>query len=88
MNNPRFHALLPVRDEADIVGQSLRHLLTWADAVYVFDTGSVDETWEIVQDFAGKDRRVIPLKKDAVLYLPSGPPADAQRGLVSAGRCG
>lgn len=65
---PAFHCILPVRDEADIIGQCLRHLLTWADAIYIFDTGSVDNTWEIVQDFAGKDRRVIPLKKDAVYY--------------------
>jgi len=64
----RFHTLLPVRDEADIIGQCLCHLLTWADAIYVFDTGSVDDTWEIIQDFAAKDRRVIPLKKDAVYY--------------------
>jgi glycosyltransferase involved in cell wall biosynthesis len=64
----RFHALLPVRDEADIIGQSLTHLLTWVDAVYVFDTGSVDNSWEIVQDFAGRDRRVIPLRKDPVFF--------------------
>jgi len=64
----RFHALLPVRDEADIIGQCLAHLLSWADAVYVFDTGSVDDTWEIVQEFAGKDKRIIPLKKDPVFF--------------------
>jgi glycosyltransferase involved in cell wall biosynthesis len=64
----RFYVLLPVRDEADIIGQCLRHLLTWADAIYVFDTGSVDETWEIVQDFAAKDKRVVPLKKDPVYF--------------------
>jgi hypothetical protein len=68
MNRQQFIALLPVRDEADIIGQCLRHLLAWADAIYVFDTGSVDETWEIVQDFAVKDKRVIPLKKDAVYF--------------------
>lgn len=68
MNQPRFHALLPVRDEADIIGQSLKYLLKWADAIYVFDTGSVDDTWEIVQDFAAKDRRIIPLKTDAVYF--------------------
>jgi len=60
--------MLPVRDEADIIGQCLRHLLTWADAVYIFDTGSVDETWEIVQQFAAEDRRVVPLKKDTVVF--------------------
>ncbi|HEY1787236.1 MAG TPA: glycosyltransferase family 2 protein [Verrucomicrobiae bacterium] len=64
----RFHALLPVRDEADIIGQFLQHLLGWADAVYVFDTGSVDNTWEIVQDFAARDGRVVPLRKDAVFF--------------------
>ena len=64
----RFHALLPVRDEADIIGQTLRHLLEWADAVYVFDSGSEDETWEIVNQFAAEDRRVIPLKKDRVFF--------------------
>jgi glycosyltransferase involved in cell wall biosynthesis len=64
----RFHALLPVRDEADIIAQCLTHLLTWADAVYVFDTGSVDDSWEIVQDFAARDRRIIPLRKDQVYY--------------------
>jgi len=51
----RFICLLPVRDEADIIGQCLRHLLTRADAIYVFDTRSVDQTWEIVQDEAAKD---------------------------------
>jgi glycosyltransferase involved in cell wall biosynthesis len=64
----KFHALLPVRDEADIIDQSLNHLLTWADAVYVFDTGSFDETWELVQQCASKDKRVVPLKKADVFF--------------------
>src|ERR1700677_3609284 len=64
----RFHAILPLRDEADIIGQCLTQLLTWLDAVYLFDTGSVDDSWEIVQEFAARDKRVIPLKKDAVFF--------------------
>lgn len=64
----KFHALLPVRDEADIIGQCLQHALKWSDAIYVFDTGSVDNTWEIVQEFAAKDKRVVPLKKDPVYF--------------------
>lgn len=64
----KFHCLLPVREEADIIGQCLEHMLTWADAIYVFDTGSIDQTWEIVLDVADRDRRVIPLKKDPVYY--------------------
>ncbi len=64
----RFHALLPVRDESDIISQCLSHLLSWSDAVYVFDTGSVDDTWEIVQEFASRDKRIIPLNKDPVFF--------------------
>lgn len=64
----KFHTLLPVRDEADIIGQCLQHLLTWADSIYVFDTGSVDNSWEIVQDFASKDKRIIPIRKEPVYF--------------------
>ena len=65
---PEFVALLPVRDEADIIGQCLDHALKWADSVYVFDTGSVDDTWEIVQDFAARDKRVVPIRKEPVFF--------------------
>lgn len=64
----KFYALLPVRDEADIIRQCLRHLLSWADAIYVFDTGSVDNTWEIVLEVASTDKRVIPIVKEPVYY--------------------
>ncbi|MBE2286880.1 MAG: glycosyltransferase family 2 protein [Prosthecobacter sp.] len=65
---PAFHCLLPVRDEADIIGQNLQHALTWADAIYVFDTGSVDDTWDIVQQAAARDKRVVPLRKEPVYF--------------------
>jgi glycosyltransferase involved in cell wall biosynthesis len=64
----RFFALLPVRDEADIIDQCLQHVLRWADAIYVFDTGSVDHTWEIVQEFASRDKRVVALRKEPVYF--------------------
>ena len=64
----RFHVILPVRDEADIIGQCLRHLLTWADAVHVFDTGSVDDTWDIVANVASQDERVRLLGRDPVYF--------------------
>jgi glycosyltransferase involved in cell wall biosynthesis len=64
----KFHALLPIRDEADIIQQCLEHLLKWADAVYVFDTGSVDNTWEIVLDIASQDQRVKPIRKGPVYF--------------------
>ena len=65
---PAFHTLLPVRDEEDIIAQCLEHQLRWADAIYVFDTGSVDRTWEIVQEMALKEPRIIPLKSEPVFF--------------------
>ena len=65
---PAFHALLPVRDEGDIIVQCLDHMLQWVDAVYVFDTGRIDQTWEIVNEMALKDSRIKPLRQDAVYY--------------------
>jgi hypothetical protein len=64
----RFHALLLVRDEADIIEESLRHLVTWADAIYVFDTGSEDPTWDVVQQLAVEHRCIKPLVQDAVFF--------------------
>lgn len=64
----KFHSLLPVRDEADIIQQCLENLLGWSDSIYVFDTGSIDNTWEIVLDIAAKERRVIPMRKEPVYF--------------------
>lgn len=54
----RFHVLLVVRDEADILAQTLPAILSWADAVYAFDTGSTDGTWDLLQDAAARDPRL------------------------------
>src|SRR5438477_8118507 len=64
----KFSALLPVRDEADIIAQCLQRALSWADTIYVFDTGSADDTWEIIQDLAARDKRVLPMRKEPVYF--------------------
>src|SRR5689334_20989789 len=61
---PRFHGLLVVRDEADIVAQTLNHLLGWIDTVSVLDSGSNDGTWDIVVDRSKKDRRIVPVEQN------------------------
>jgi hypothetical protein len=60
--------MMPVRDEGDIIGQCLGELLKWADGIYLFDTGSVDETWDVIQDWAARDKRVKPLRRDSVYF--------------------
>jgi hypothetical protein len=64
----RFHALLPVRDEGDIIAQCIKHLLTWADAIYVFDTGSEDQTWDWINEIAHREKRVTILGRRTVYF--------------------
>jgi glycosyltransferase involved in cell wall biosynthesis len=55
---PGFHVILVVRDEADILPECLARLLEWADSLAVMDTGSTDGTWEFLNDFASRERRL------------------------------
>lgn len=63
-----FHGILVVRDEADFVAECLTHLVTWCDAVYVYDTGSTDATWEIVNEMALRENAIVPLRREPVWY--------------------
>ncbi len=57
-----------LRDEADVLAETLAHLLTWIDALHVYDLGSTDGTWDIVRGFAARDARVIPFKREPTVY--------------------
>ena len=47
-------------------------MVTWAVAIYVFDTGSEDGTWESVQQLAVEHRCIKPLVQDAVSFPKNG----------------
>jgi hypothetical protein len=64
----RLHAILCVRDEGDVIAQSLAAALVWADAIHVYDTGSTDGTWETVRDLAAREARIVPLAREEVLF--------------------
>jgi glycosyltransferase involved in cell wall biosynthesis len=66
---PGFHAILVLRDEADIIAQTLEHLLSWCDTLMVYDTGSLDDTWEIVEAAAARDKRIVLVGKEPVLFV-------------------
>lgn len=59
----RLHALLLVRDEGDIIAQTLSHLRSQFDTVHVLDTGSTDATWEVVVAASRSDKRVKPFAR-------------------------
>lgn len=48
----RIFSICCVRGENDIVGETLKAALDWSDQIFVFDNGSTDGTWEMLQDLA------------------------------------
>lgn len=47
-----------LRDEADILPQTLDHLLSWLDGLWVLDTGSLDGSPDLLADRARQDQRL------------------------------
>lgn len=47
-----------VHDEADVLEETLDHVLSFADALHVLDTGSTDGCWDIVKARARRDARL------------------------------
>src|SRR5882724_1118762 len=64
----RIHGLCIVKNEADILRQSLHAARTWCDAIYVLDNGSSDGTWELVKDLARDDPAIVQWKQEAVPF--------------------
>jgi len=60
----RIHGLCVVKNELDVIEQSLQAAAKWCDRIYVLDNGSTDGTWEKVLQLADKLPAVIPYKQD------------------------
>jgi hypothetical protein len=75
----RIFSMCLVRDEADVIAQTLTTAAEWSDAIYVFDNGSADGTWEIVLELAKVEPRIWPDRQDSTPYSP-----DLRRLLFSA----
>ena len=72
----KIHGLCVVKNEADIIEQTLRAAARWCDSIYVLDNGSTDGTWEKVQALAQELPAVIPFMQD------SRPFDDSIRGVI------
>jgi len=59
-----IHGITIVRDEADVIDQSLRTAAEWCDYIYVMDNGSTDGTWEIVRRLSGDLEPVVAFQQD------------------------
>ena len=55
-----------MKNEADIVRSFLDHSSQWADRIFVYDNGSTDGTWEIVQSMAS--HKIVPWKSEDIPF--------------------
>lgn len=60
-----------VKNEADMIIETLTAAVRWCDRIFVFDNGSTDGTWEKVLTFAEREPRVVPFRSAAVPYRDS-----------------
>jgi len=57
----KIHCIMLAKNEADVIALCLREASQWADYIYVYDNGSTDGTWEIVQSL--QNGKIIPWKQ-------------------------
>jgi glycosyltransferase involved in cell wall biosynthesis len=62
----RIHGVCLVKNEEDVVGQALRYASQFCHRIYVFDTGSTDQSWERVQEI--NNSVVVPFRQEKVSF--------------------
>ena len=72
----RIHGICLVKNESDILRYFFRESMRWCDRIYVFDNGSTDTTWEVVNEIAAAHPQVIPAIHDGCPF------DDALRGRI------
>ncbi len=55
----KLNAILTVKNEADIVEESLLFAMKFCHRIYVYDNASTDGTWEIVQSMADRFKEIV-----------------------------
>ena len=64
----RIFATLLVKNEQDVIEETMSAALRWCDVVYVHDTGSTDKTWKLILELAQRHSQVVPFKHEEVHF--------------------
>jgi glycosyltransferase involved in cell wall biosynthesis len=76
MNRGKLYGLCLVKNEDDIIAQSLTYAAQYCDRIFVLDNGSTDDTWHIVQRLAQANGAIVPFEQTPKPY------GDYLRGMV------
>ena len=60
----KIYAICLAKNEVDIIEHCLRYASAWAEKIIVYDNGSTDGTWELVQRLAAENPAIIAWKQD------------------------
>lgn len=55
----KLNAICMVKNEADVIKEALLNAITFCHRIYVFDNGSTDGTWELVQLLANRHKQIV-----------------------------
>ncbi|MGR5560481.1 glycosyltransferase family 2 protein [Klebsiella michiganensis] len=56
--NFRIFALMTVKNESDIIIETLNHASKWADKIYILDNMSSDNTWDLISEYAKHNDKI------------------------------
>ena len=57
----RIAVVVPAYNEEDLIGETLGGIPDYVARVYAVDDGSADRTGEIIEDYARRDQRIVPI---------------------------
>ena len=60
MGERKIHGICVLKNEDDIIAETLTYATRYCDRVFVLDNGSTDETWQVVQTVASRNAAVVP----------------------------
>ena len=64
----RLYGICLVKNEDDIIAQSLTFATRFCDRIYVIDNGSTDDTWAIVNDLGRGNSDIVPFEQTREPY--------------------
>jgi glycosyltransferase involved in cell wall biosynthesis len=62
--NKKISVVIPAYNEEMLIEPTLRSIPDYIDKIYAVDDGSPDNTFELIEEIAEEDRRIIPIKRE------------------------